>query len=242
MHSILNNIKESSRSMAFLLDPEKTNIIDFIDAFEKINELRILVREKLDVQRFFLFVGGSTMQDVDLNLWIAAVKEIIKIPIVIFPGSYHQLSENAHGLLFLNLISGDNPDYLIGHQRNAAAQLKNSNLEIIPTGYILIDGGNESAVQRVSQTQPISQDDSNCVVNTAFAGELMGNQLIYLEAGSGAINPVSVEIIKKVKNQINIPLMVGGGLRSLHQLESSYNAGANLLVVGTALEQKVDWK
>lgn len=227
--------------MAFLLDPEKTTITDLMDVFEQINSLRILVQKELDVTTFFVFVGGSTMQDVDLDAWITAAKEIIKIPIVIFPGSSHQLSENANGLLFLNLISGNNPDYLIGQQRSAAAQLKSSALEIIPTGYILIDGGNESAVQRVSQTQPLAQGDVAFIVNTAFAGQLMGNQLIYLEAGSGAKTPVSTALIKTVKNQLHIPLIVGGGLRSLHQLESSYLAGANMLVVGTALEQKVNW-
>ena len=154
MHRILNNIKEDNRSMAFLLDPEKTEIADFIETFERINDLRSLVQQELDIQRFYLFVGRNTMQDIDLDLWITAVKEIIKIPVVIFPGSYHQLSENAHGLLFLNLISGDNPDYLIGHQRNAAAYLKNSNLEIIPTGYVLINGGNESACLLYTSPSP----------------------------------------------------------------------------------------
>ena len=242
MHNILNAVHTCERSMAFLLDPEKTDIPDFTEAFERINTLRLLTQKKLGVQRFFLFVGGSTMEDVDLDLWISAAKEIINIPIVIFPGSHHQLSEKADGLLFLNLISGDNPDYLIGHQRIAASQLKNSKLEIIPIGYLLIDGGHESAVERVSKTQPLSQDNVAFIVNTAFAGQLMGNQLIYLEAGSGAIKSVNPEIIKNVKDQIDIPLIVGGGLRSLQQLESSYNAGANMLVVGTAIEQDVNWK
>ncbi|MGJ8683837.1 MAG: geranylgeranylglyceryl/heptaprenylglyceryl phosphate synthase [Nonlabens sp.] len=241
MHSILNTIQLGERSMAFLLDPEKTAIEDLIDVFERVNKLRLLVQEKLEVTQFFIFVGGSTMLDVDLDLWITAAKEIIKIPIVIFPGSHHQLSENADGLLFLNLISGDNPDFLIGHQRLAASHLKNTNLEIIPTGYLLINGGHESAVQRVSKTEPLLQEDIEQIVNTAFAGQLMGNTLIYLEAGSGAITSVNEQIIESVRNQINIPLIVGGGLRSLQQLESCYRAGANLLVVGTALEQNVNW-
>ncbi|MBF4985824.1 geranylgeranylglyceryl phosphate synthase family protein, partial [Nonlabens mediterrranea] len=172
---------------------------------------------------------------------ILAAKEIIKIPIVIFPGSHHQLTENADGLLFLNLISGDNSDYLIGHQRLAAAQLLKSKLEIVPTGYLLIDGGHESAVQRVSQTQPLPQNDVDSIVHTAFAGQLMGNQLIYLEAGSGAITSIDPEVIKSVKNQLDIPLIVGGGLRSLQQLESSFLAGADMLVIGTAIEQKINW-
>lgn len=227
--------------MAFLLDPEKTTIADLIDVFDSINELRVLAQNKLNVSSFYLFVGGSTMQEVDLDSWITAVKEIIQIPIVIFPGSYHQISENAHGLLFLNLISGDNPDFLIGHQRHAAARLKDSSLEIIPTAYLLIDGGHESAVQRVSKTRPLPQEDIEHIVNTAYAGQLMGNELVYLEAGSGALKPVGLQVIKEVKNQLDIPLIVGGGLRSLQQLEMSYAAGANMLVVGTALEQKVNW-
>lgn len=227
--------------MAFLLDPEKTAITDFIETFERINELRELVQAELAVEKFFLLVGGSTMEDVELDLWIAAAKEIIKIPIVIFPGSHHQISEQADGLLFLNLISGNNPDYLIGQQRQAAAQLKSSHLEILPTGYLLIDGGRESAVERVTQTEPLSQENVDTIVNTAFAGQLMGNQLIYLEAGSGAINPVDPQVIKVVKQQLKIPLIVGGGLRSLQQLKDSYNAGADMLVVGTAIEQNVNW-
>lgn len=241
MHNVLRTIKESQRTMAFLLDPEKTRIEDLIETFDHINNLRILIQTELSVEYFVLFVGGSTMINVDLDKWILAAKEIIKIPIVIFPGSHHQLTENADGLLFLNLISGDNPDYLIRQQRQAAAQLLRSQLEIVPTGYLLIDGGHESAVQRVSQTLPLSQHDADSIIHTAFAGQLMGNQLIYLEAGSGAITPVNPEIIKSVKNQLEIPLIVGGGLRSLQQLESSYLAGADMLVIGTAIEQKINW-
>lgn len=241
MHNVLRTIKESQRTMAFLLDPEKTRIEDLIETFDHINNLRILIQTELSVEYFVLFVGGSTMINVDLDKWILAAKEIIKIPIVIFPGSHHQLTENADGLLFLNLISGDNPDYLIRQQRQAAAQLLRSQLEIVPTGYLLIDGGHESAVQRVSQTLPLSQHDADSITHTAFAGQLMGNQLIYLEAGSGAITPVNPEIIKSVKNQLEIPLIVGGGLRSLQQLKSSYLAGADMLVIGTAIEQKINW-
>ncbi|WP_397302083.1 geranylgeranylglyceryl/heptaprenylglyceryl phosphate synthase [Nonlabens ulvanivorans] len=241
MHNVLRTIKDSQRTMAFLLDPEKTRIEDLIETFDHINNLRILIQTELSVEYFVLFVGGSTMINVDLDKWILAAKEIIKIPIVIFPGSHHQLTENADGLLFLNLISGDNPDYLIRQQRQAAAQLLRSQLEIVPTGYLLIDGGHESAVQRVSQTLPLSQHDADSIIHTAFAGQLMGNQLIYLEAGSGAITPVNPEIIKSVKNQLEIPLIVGGGLRSLQQLESSYLAGADMLVIGTAIEQKINW-
>ncbi|MBF4985026.1 geranylgeranylglyceryl/heptaprenylglyceryl phosphate synthase, partial [Nonlabens mediterrranea] len=153
MHNILSRIQSGDRAMAFLLDPEKTGIEDLIDTFDHINNLRIVIQKEIGVDYFILFVGGSTMIDIDLDKWILAAKEIIKIPIVIFPGSHHQLTENADGLLFLNLISGDNSDYLIGHQRLAAAQLLKSKLEIVPTGYLLIDGGHESAVQRVSQTR-----------------------------------------------------------------------------------------
>ncbi len=241
MLKFLRGIQQATRSMAFLIDPEKTRIEDLIDTFDEINDLRILIQKEVDVEYFVLFVGGSTMVNVDLDKWITAAKEIIKIPIVIFPGSHHQLTENADGLLFLNLISGDNPDYLIRQQRQAATQLLKSKLEIVPTGYLLIDGGHESAVQRVSQTLPLSQYDPEFIVHTAFAGQLMGNQLIYLEAGSGAITPVNPEIIKSVKNQLEIPLIVGGGLRCLQQLESSYLAGADMLVIGTAIEQKINW-
>src|SRR5690606_38314394 len=157
-------------------------------------------------------------------------------PVILFPGDHSQITDLADGLLFLNLVSGRNPEYLINQQVKAAEKLHYTSLEIIPMGYILIDGGKESAVERVSKTKAISQDKISFIVNTALAAQFMGNHLIYLEAGSGALNPVSPEIIKAVKDVVTIPLVVGGGIRTKEQQRAALHAGADLLVIGTAFE------
>jgi len=159
------------------------------------------------------------------------------LPIIIFPGSADQVSNKADGILFLSLISGRNPEYLIEQQVQAAIQIKESNLEVLPTGYILVDGGKESAVERVSSSKPICQTNSELILKTALAGEFSGKKIIYLEAGSGATVPVASTIISLVKNNLSIPLIVGGGIQTLHQLTTAYTAGADLVVIGTAFEK-----
>lgn len=138
--------------------------------------------------------------------------------------------------MFLTLLSGRNAEYLVGQQIKSISQLKNSNLEIISTGYILIDGGNDSAVSKVTKTEPLSQKNIEVIVHTALAGQFMGAKLIYLEAGSGAKFPVKTEIISEVKKTINIPLIVGGGIKTESQKQAAYNAGADMVVMGTAFE------
>ncbi len=242
MNKILKSIAQSNRSLAILIDPEKMEV-DTVSAFAKAISITISsLQKKLQIDHFFFFVGGSTMGETKFDLWIKILKENTKIPIVIFPGSHNQLSEYAEGLLFLNLISGRNPDYLIEQQVTAARKLRKTSLEIIPTGYLLIDGGKETAVQRVSKTQPLSQSLVSSIVDHAFAGQLMGNDIIYLEAGSGAFKSVSPTIVRKVSNQINVPLIVGGGLRTLGQIEEIYEAGAQMVVIGTAIEENINWK
>ncbi|MFO7719432.1 MAG: geranylgeranylglyceryl/heptaprenylglyceryl phosphate synthase, partial [Gillisia sp.] len=157
-------------------------------------------------------------------------------PVVLFPGDHTQITELADALLFLSLISGRNPEYLIEQQVKSVEKLRNSSLEIIPTGYILIDGGTNCAVHRVSNTRPIPQFEIETIVNTALAGQYSGKKLIYLEAGSGALISVSEEIISAVKKAIDIPLIVGGGIRSKQHLKRSYEAGADMVVIGTAFE------
>ena len=143
--------------------------------------------------------------------------------------------------MFLSLISGRNPDYLIDHQVNAAPILKKTNLEIISTGYILIESGNETAVERVSKTKPLDRNNIDYIIQTAQAGEMLGNKLIYLEAGSGAKQAVPLEMIKKVAQNIEIPLVVGGGIVDLQGIKDSYNAGADLVVIGTAFENDMNF-
>ncbi len=167
----------------------------------------------------------------------SAVKAETSLPVILFPGDHSHITPEADALLFLSLISGRNPEYLIGQQVKSAQKLRESKLEVIPTGYILVDGGNFSAVERVSNTKPLDPDDIELIVNTALAGQYLGKELIYLEAGSGAKNAISEDIISAVKKAISIPLIVGGGIRTQHQLERIYEAGADLVVIGTAFEK-----
>ncbi|SHG14159.1 putative glycerol-1-phosphate prenyltransferase [Salegentibacter echinorum] len=217
--------ENEEKLLAILIDPDK-----FIEA-----EAAVYI-QKLPEETTHIFVGGSTVEKSKTEKTVKAIKAETDLPIILFPGDYSQITETADALLFLSLISGRNPEYLIGQQVKAVEKLKNSNLEIIPTAYILIDGGKECAVQRVSGTKPISQTAINTIVNTALAGQFSGKKLIYLEAGSGAEFPVSKEIISEVKKAIDIPLIVGGGIRGLEQQKKAYNAGADLVVMGNVFE------
>jgi putative glycerol-1-phosphate prenyltransferase len=183
-----------------------------------------------------IFVGGSTDPESKTESLIKAIKQHSQLPIIIFPGDINQVTASADAILLLSLISGRNPDYLIDKQVQAVPALLEADLEVIPTGYILIESGSQSAVERVSKTSPLSRKDLLKITYTAKAGELMGMKLIYLEAGSGALNPISPDIIRAVKQHLNIPLIVGGGLKSFEQVYAAFDAGANLVVVGTAFE------
>jgi len=158
------------------------------------------------------------------------------LPILLFPGNPSQISKEADAILFLTLLSGRNPDYLIEHQVNAVPILKKTELEVISTGYILIESGTQTAVERVSKTDPMDRENIDYVVQTAQAGEYIGNKLMYLEAGSGAKHAVPLEMIKKASENIRIPLIVGGGIRSKKGIQEAYDAGADLVVIGTAFE------
>ncbi|WP_282017252.1 geranylgeranylglyceryl/heptaprenylglyceryl phosphate synthase [Salegentibacter mishustinae] len=204
---------------------------------DKFNEAEAAVYlEKIPKETTHIFVGGSTVAKLKTEKTVNSIKTQNNLPVILFPGDYSQITETADALLFLSLLSGRNPEYLIEQQVKSVDKLKNSKLEIIPTAYILIDGGKECAVQRVSGTKPISQCQVETIVNTALAGEFSGKKLIYLEAGSGADFPVSEEIISEVKKAVSIPLIVGGGIRSLEQKENAYKAGADMIVMGTQFE------
>lgn len=183
-----------------------------------------------------ILVGGSTVAPQRTGATLRALKVFTSLPILLFPGDHQQIVQEADALLFLSLISGRNPEYLIGQQVRSVAQLRNAELEIIPTGYMLIEGGRESAVERVSGTRPMAQNDLDLIVQTALAGQYSGKKLIYLEAGSGAAYPVGGKVISAVKEAIDLPLIVGGGIRNHHQMREAYAAGADLLVMGTAFE------
>ena len=218
--------KENKKLLAILIDPEKT-------AIEQISDLVIKINQSPATH---IFIGGSIVEQVSIDALIRELKKECQLPILIFPGHPSQISQEADGLLFLSLLSGRNPDYLIEHHINSVELLKNSALEIIPTGYILIEGGKETAVQRVSQTLPIEKDNIELAFKTAKAGEYLGKKLIYLEAGSGAATPVPTDMITYISSNLNIPLIVGGGIRDLNTIDTIFEAGADLVVIGTAFE------
>lgn len=220
------NIAAGKKQLAILIDPDKFDI----------SETELFLH-KIPNDTTHLFVGGSIVENGQTEITVKAIKTKTELPIFLFPGDFSQITNEADVLLFLSLISGRNAEYLIGQQVKSISKLKNSNLEIIPTGYILIDGGNNSAVSRVTNTQPLSQNNIETIVDTAIAGQYMGAKLIYLEAGSGAKNVVNSKIISEVKKNISIPLIVGGGIRSEEQKREAYNAGADMVVMGTAFEE-----
>ncbi len=227
---ITDSVQRGEKLLAILLDPDKIELQSIASIVQKINT-------KVD----FILVGGSTVENGITEKLVEALKKATELPIVLFPGDFTQISHKADALLFLSLISGDNPEYLIHQQIKSIPKLKNSSLEIIPTGYVLIDGGVETSVQKVSNTKPIRQTEVELILNTALAGQYAGKKAIYLEAGSGAKKSVSEEIIKTVKTALDIPLIVGGGIRTKQQLQNAYESGADIVVVGTAFEEDNSW-
>jgi putative glycerol-1-phosphate prenyltransferase len=225
--NILSAKAKNQKLLAVLIDPEKM-VLTHVPSFIK------KVQESIATH---IFVGGSTDQNNGTRKLISVIKEVSSLPVILFPGDLKQITTEADGILFLSLLSGRNPEYLIGQQVRAVPLLKNTNLEIIPTGYILIDGQKVTATQRVSNTKPIPQNALNLILNTALAGQFSGKKLIYLEAGSGAVVPVAQNIIQIVESNLTVPLLVGGGIRSKEQLETAFNAGADMVVIGTAFEE-----
>ena len=216
----------NSKSLALLLDPEKANL----DALP-ITDL---------CHPDYLFVGGSTGGDT--TAFVQNLKSSISnlqspIPVILFPGNSSQFTPQADGILFLSLLSGRNPEFLVNQQVKAARAIHESQVDFVPTAYILIDGGVETSTMRVSQTQPLDPTDINTIVDTCIAAELMGKKAIYLEAGSGAIRPVPPEIIKAVRAVTSVTLIVGGGIRTPEAMNAAYDAGADVVVIGNHFEQ-----
>jgi len=223
---LVSTKKENKKLLAILIDPDKVSITDISVLAEKINQS----------PASHIFVGGSSFEGNHLDDIIVALKQYTTLPIILFPGNPSQISAEADGILFLMLLSGRNPNYLVEHQINAVPILEKTKLEIISTGYILIESGSETAVERVSKTKPLDRNNPDYVSQTAKAGEMIGNKLIYLEAGSGAQKSVPLEMISYVSKRILIPLIVGGGIRSKKAIEEAFSAGADLVVIGTAFE------
>lgn len=222
---ILQNTELNRKMLAVLLDPDECrgSLLASTVAALKSNEPD------------FILVGGShTVTSTDSL--IELLKEETNAGVVLFPGNALQFSIKADALLYLSLLSGRNAEFLIGQHITSALGIKNSNIEVIPTGYLLIDGGKPSSVEYISNTRPIPSDKNEIGLSTAVAAELLGMKLIYLEAGSGANFPVSGSMIETVKSGLSIPLIVGGGIKTTAQLNSAFEAGADVVVVGNAFE------
>ena len=215
------------KKLAVLIDPDGINPDNLFS-----------ITEQLQLPGIgYVFIGGSFIQKDRLEACLRYLKENTDLPIILFPGHYFQVNALADAILFLSLISGRNPEFLIGQQVVAAPYIKESGLESIATAYLLIDGGRPNTASYMSNTTPIPADKPGIAAHTALAGEMLGLKLFYLDAGSGAKNPVSSEMIKQVRSLISGPLIVGGGVRSAEQVALHFNAGADIVVVGNVLEE-----
>ncbi|MEM7550696.1 MAG: geranylgeranylglyceryl/heptaprenylglyceryl phosphate synthase [Bacteroidota bacterium] len=234
MKKILNTLKKNKerdiKSFAVLIDPDETPSSNLVK----------MASEGSAFGLDFFFVGGSILLSDNFEPTIQVLKDHCDIPIVIFPGSNLQISPIADGILLLSLISGRNPDLLIGQHVASAAKLKNSKLEVIPTGYILIGSGVDTSVAYISNTTPIPETKTPIAVSTAIAGELLGLQLIYLEAGSGKSRVVPETMIRSVKESIICPIIIGGGIDSAEKAKSSFISGADLLVIGNGIQHNMN--
>ncbi len=226
--SLVAKKNNNQKSLSVLIDPDKIN------SEISLNKL-LITCEKFRID--FLFVGGSLLVKDSLRETVRFIKEKSNIPVILFPGSNLHIDKTADALLFLSLISGRNPDLLIGQHVTAAPVLKNSNIEVLSTGYILVGDDSNTTVAHISQTNPIPTIKNEIAVCTAIAGEMLGMKLIYLDAGSGAKMEVQSEMIWQVNNSIDIPLIVGGGINSSLKIESAFKSGADMVVVGTAIEK-----
>ena len=219
--------KKGQKSFAVLIDPDKVSTSSLHET------ITLAIEARVD----YFFVGGSLVISDQLDFCIQQIKKACSIPILLFPGSPSQISNQADALLYLSLISGRNADYLIGQHVISAPFVKKSGLEIIPTGYMVIDGGAATTVSYISNASPIPADKSDIAMCTAMAGEMLGMKLIYMDAGSGAKKAIAEEMIATVASHIEVPLIVGGGIRDAEKAYLNCKAGADVIVVGNAIEK-----
>lgn len=228
LQQIQEKVKNKQKSLAILIDPDK---------FEKIKfeNIKPEYSSKID----YIFIGGSLIITKNTEEILIKLKEKFQRPIIMFPGNAIHVCKGLDGILFLSLISGRNPEFLIGQQVIAAPMLKNSGIEILPTGYMLIDGGTQTTANYMSHTLPIPNNKPEIAVCTAMAGEMLGLQLIFMDAGSGASQAINKEMIKAVKANINIPLIIGGGINTTQKAKDALEAGADIIVIGNLLEENI---
>lgn len=233
--TLLETIQERHRlgkkSIAVLIDPDKAE-----DPARLMTLINLASENCID----FFFVGGSLVTTTNLSEVVRTVKENVNIPVILFPGSTLQIDPAADAILFLSLISGRNPDLLIGQHVQAAPILKNSRMEVMSTGYILVNSGKTTSVAYISNTTPIPEDKYSLAACTAMAGEMLGLKMIYLDAGSGAEREISQKMISTVRKSITTPLIVGGGITSSEKAIAALEAGADIIVIGNALEKRAD--
>jgi phosphoglycerol geranylgeranyltransferase len=229
-NTIISNVIRKKKQFAVLIDPDKITR----------QKLSVIIKNAVTNSVDYFFIGGSLITDNSFEKYIIQIKQECDIPVIIFPGNIMQISAKADAILFLSLISGRNPEMLIGKHVIVAPFLKKSRLEVIPTGYMLIESGKPTSVQYMSNSVPIPADKEDIAMCTAMAGELLGLKLIYMDAGSGALNTIPETMIRKVRKNINLPLIVGGGIKSVKQALNCFNAGADIVVVGNAIENNTD--
>src|SRR5687767_998608 len=227
-YSLSEKKKQGRKSFAVLIDPDKVNH----SILDELTELS--VNAKVD----YLLVGGSLVISNHLDKCVQHIKQSCNIPVILFPGSPSQISRYADALLYLSLISGRNPELLIGQHVVSAPFVKQSGLEIMPTGYIVIDGGAPTTVSYISNAAPVPSDKNEIAMCTAMAGEMLGMKLIYMDSGSGAKRPISESMIESVADHIEVPLIVGGGITNPEKAYLNCKAGADLIVVGNAIEKE----
>lgn len=223
---IQKNCSKQKKQFAVLVDPDKVTL----------KKLENIASECDKNNVDYIFVGGSLLTDDSFESTIKTLKKKCNIPVVIFPGNTMQISKSADAILFLSLISGRNPEMLIGKHVIAAPYIKAAKIETIPTGYMLIENGKTTTALYMSSSNPIPHDKADIAVCTAMAGEMLGLKLMYMDAGSGANNVVSEKMISKVKQNISTPLIIGGGIKNAHTAAQCFNAGADIVVVGNAIE------
>ncbi len=229
---IKNRQEKKKKSIALLIDPDRLSVDQLKTLIDEVNKAKV-VR--------YIFFGSSILFNKNTAQFLSTIKDNCDIPVVLFPGHYFQIMPQADAILFLSLISGRNPELLIGQHVVAAPILQQQTIEVISTGYMLIGAENQTSVRYMSNSMPIPSNKDDIATATALAGEMLGMKLIYLEAGSGAIQPVPISIINKVKSNISLPIIVGGGINSFVQLANAFSAGADLVVMGNIFEKEPDF-
>jgi len=226
-HSLVERKQQQKKSFAVLIDPDKVNNSNLLPLID------MAVAARVD----YFLVGGSLVISNYLDECVQLIKRSCNIPVILFPGSPNQVSKYADALLYLSLISGRNADMLIGQHVISAPLVKQSGLEILSTGYMVVDGGAPTTVSYISNASPLPADKNEIAMCTAMAGEMLGMKLIYMDAGSGAKRAISEDMIAKVASVIQAPLIIGGGITEPEKAYLNCKAGADVIVVGNAIEK-----